>query len=177
MIELDKPTRLSTAAIVYVVFGRTLGSLIFILGGLILSIFGSAVLTANGSGAGIAVLIGAALILLGIAVLVYLFLYYVLYTYTVSDRSITINSGVIFRDSRTIDFKQIQSVDSTRGPIEMLLGITSVNIWTASPDQMHLSVHQGTGTSDVSTLVDPDALLVLQKEVAEELRSRILNGK
>jgi uncharacterized membrane protein YdbT with pleckstrin-like domain len=175
MIALDKPTRLSTASIVYVAFGRALGSVIFILGGLILSIFGGAILTANGSGAGIAVLIGVALILVGIGVLVYLFLFYLLYTYTVTDHSITIDSGVIFRDSRTIDFKQIQSVDSTRGPIQMLLGVTSVNIWTASPDQMHLSVHQGTGTSDVSTLVDPDALLVLQSGLAEELRSRILN--
>lgn len=94
---------------------------------------------------------------------------YLLFTYQLTEESITVNSGVLFRQYETINFNRIQVIDNERNPILMLLGLTRVEIWTASPDQVTSSVighpHHAR----------PDTVLLLGKHAAEALKSFILH--
>ena len=103
---------------------------------------------------------------IGFVFLVRFVLYGMLFSFIVSEHSITINSGVILRNSNTIDFSKIQNIDNMRGPLQMLFGLTNVNIWTASMNQISFS-NRGGGRSR------PEAFLPLTKEDAEWLRNYI----
>ena len=79
-------------------------------------------------------------------------------SYVLTDKSISISSGVLFRNSCTIRFDRIQDVRVLRDPLHLLLGLRSVAIWTASPDQR------------VGNSKRPDGLLVLEADQADWLR-------
>lgn len=79
-------------------------------------------------------------------------------SFVVTEKSISISSGVLFRNSSTIRFDRIQDVRVLRDPLHLLLGLSSVAIWTASPDQR------------VGNTKRPDGLLVLEAEEAEWLK-------
>ena len=79
-------------------------------------------------------------------------------SYVLTDKSISISSGVLFRNSCTIRFDRIQDVRLLRDPLHLLLGLRSVAIWTASPDQR------------IGNSKRPDGLLVLEPEQADWLR-------
>src|SRR5580658_380494 len=83
------------------------------------------------------------------------------FSFVVTDRNITINSGVLQRNSNTIRFDRIQDVNTSRDPLHMLLGLTSVSIWTASPDQR------------VGNSKRPDGLIVLEADDADWLRDYV----
>jgi len=56
-------------------------------------------------------------------------------SFVLSDKSITINRGLLFRDSSTIRFDRIQDVRGSRGPLLSAFGLEAIALWTASPDQ------------------------------------------
>ena len=72
------------------------------------------------------------IMLIGVAVLLWSIFWYVTFSFTVTDQNITINSGVLFRRSRTIDFNKIQNINNTRGPVQAMFGLSGVNIQTVS---------------------------------------------
>ena len=111
------------------------------------------------------------LIVAGVA-FAYPLLYYLLFTYEVHERSITVNSGILFRQYETIDFKKIQTIDNERGPLLMLFGLTIVEIWTASWDQLSHS-----GVNGARVRPRPDMYLILEKNAASELRDFIMRAK
>jgi membrane protein YdbS with pleckstrin-like domain len=78
--------------------------------------------------------------------------------FVLTDKSISINSGILMRRSCTIRFDRIQDVDTFRGPLHMMFGLTSVAIWTASLDQRAGRVNR------------PDGLIVLDSATADWLR-------
>jgi membrane protein YdbS with pleckstrin-like domain len=78
--------------------------------------------------------------------------------FVLTDKNISINSGILLRRSCTIRFDRIQDVDTIRGLLHMMLGLTTVAIWTASFDQRR-------GKSN-----RPDGLIVLDMQTAEWLR-------
>ena len=78
--------------------------------------------------------------------------------FVLTDKNISINSGIIVRKSCTIRFDRIQDIDTFRGPLHLLLGLESVAIWTASLDQRAGRVNR------------PDGLLVLETDAADWLR-------
>jgi membrane protein YdbS with pleckstrin-like domain len=80
-------------------------------------------------------------------------------TFVLTDKSINIRSGVFFQNSATIRFDRIQDVVTRRDPLLMMLGLTSVAIWTASPDQR------------VGKTKRPDGLVLLTSADAEGLKS------
>lgn len=98
----------------------------------------------------------------------YPILYYFLFTYQITEQTITVNSGVLFRQYETINFSRVQVIDNERNPILMLFGITRVEVWTASPDQLIT-------TAGMSAQPRPDATLLLSKNDAEELKSFVLH--
>ena len=88
------------------------------------------------------------------------------FTFTVSDRNISITSGVLARNTSTIRFDRIQDVNTRRDPLHALLGLKSIALWTASPDQ---SMNNGRRR--------PDGLIVLDAADADWLRDYISDPK
>jgi len=78
--------------------------------------------------------------------------------FVLTDKNISINSGIFVRKSCTIRFDRIQDIDTFRGPLHLLLGLESVAIWTASLDQRAGRVSR------------PDGLIVLETDTADWLR-------
>jgi membrane protein YdbS with pleckstrin-like domain len=79
-------------------------------------------------------------------------------SFVLTDKSISISSGVLFRNSCTIRFDRIQDVRVLRDPLHLMLGLKSVAIWTASPDQR------------VGNSKRADGLLVLEADEADWLK-------
>jgi membrane protein YdbS with pleckstrin-like domain len=80
------------------------------------------------------------------------------FSFVLTDKNISIDSGVLFRRSTTIRFDRIQDVNTIRNPLHMMLGLASVAIWTASLDQR------------VGNANRPDGLIVLDADTAEWLK-------
>lgn len=100
-------------------------------------------------------------------------LYYILFSYSLTENTITVNTGILFRQYETIDFSRIQTIDNERNPIHMLFGLTDVRIWTASADQLNFSSQAG----GVSSRPRPDTTLLLGKATAVELRDLVMRTK
>jgi membrane protein YdbS with pleckstrin-like domain len=78
--------------------------------------------------------------------------------FILSDKSITITRGFVFRNSSTIRFDRIQDVRGTRGPLLDAFGLEAIALWTASPDQR------------VGNSRRPDGQLYLNRDDAEWLK-------
>ena len=63
------------------------------------------------------------------------FLLYNSISFMIDDDKLTINSGVIIKQSKTIPFLNIQNISTTSGPLQRIFKISSINIWTASTGQ------------------------------------------
>ncbi|OHA62520.1 MAG: hypothetical protein A2556_00560 [Candidatus Vogelbacteria bacterium RIFOXYD2_FULL_44_9] len=110
-------------------------------------------------------IVGVVLIFIAILIWIYSWLSYYCYSFILRESTIVINWGVIFKNSHTIDFNRIQNIDLTRGPVMMLFGLSSVAIWTSSPEQLHVSQN---GSVSI-----PDGKLYLAVEEAEWLRNHM----
>ena len=129
------------------------------------------------SGDGCAILSPAFLLpVISIVVLLvvsYPILYWYLFSYEVTERTITVNSGILFRQYETIDFGRVQSIDNERGPLLWLFGLTMVEVWTASADQISFSV----GNKSAEAHPRPDTTLILKKGDAQALKDFIMRSK
>jgi membrane protein YdbS with pleckstrin-like domain len=85
------------------------------------------------------------------------------FSYVVTDHNISIRSGVFYQNTTAIRFDRIQDVRTIRSPLHMMLGLKSVAIWTASPDQR------------VGNQKRPDGLIVLEADEADELAEYLSN--
>ncbi len=104
-----------------------------------------------------------------IAVLAHPILNFLLFSYVVGERSVTINSGILYRQYETIDFNRIQTLDLERGPILWLFGLTEVRLWTASADQFN--------DNEAHVHARPDTTLLLPRDAAQQLKEIIANSK
>jgi uncharacterized protein len=80
------------------------------------------------------------------------------YAFLLTDRTLTTVSGYFFQRSTTCRFDRIQDIDTARGPVQAILGLKTVSIWTASADQFVRNKRQ------------PDARIVLDVDCADWLR-------
>ncbi|MDO8561943.1 MAG: PH domain-containing protein [bacterium] len=110
-------------------------------------------------------------ILLAIVLVGYRWLWYLLFSFVLTERGVTINSGVLFRQSKTIDSNRMQNVNNVRGPLLMIFGLTGVQIWTASPDQVSFSTSYSRNGRSTIVRPKPDGLLILRKGDAEWVRN------
>ncbi|MFA6341055.1 MAG: PH domain-containing protein [Candidatus Paceibacterota bacterium] len=114
------------------------------------------------------------LVIYGIPVLILLLfvlhdiLYYLKYSFSVSDNSISVTSGVFVISTKIVDFKDIQNISSVRGPLLMLFGLSKLNGFTSSPGQLVVSTNSKNGTS--TTSYRPDISIILNRNDAEQLR-------
>lgn len=90
----------------------------------------------------------------GLPAFVYFLLCYKFLTFIVENDRITINSGIIIKRSKSIPFDKIQNVDNVRGILARLFGISEVNIWTSSPEQIQVyqkeTVHKPAGSLELN---------------------------
>jgi membrane protein YdbS with pleckstrin-like domain len=86
-------------------------------------------------------------------------------SFMVGEEAVTINSGIVFKRSTSIAYKQVQNITTSRGPLAALFGFSKVSIWTASPSQ--IVIQQGNSDNR------PAGSLVLKTENAEALKSFI----
>ncbi len=90
-------------------------------------------------------------------------LHFKTFAFLLTDRTLTTVAGFFYQSSTTCRFDRIQDVDTVRGPIHALLGLKTVSVWTASPDQFARNKRQ------------PDARIVLDVERAGWLRDYLSN--
>lgn len=108
------------------------------------------------------------LVLVVSIILAYPVLYYLLFYYEVMENSITVNSGILFRQYETVPFDRIQVIDNERGPLLWLFGLTELEIWTASPDQLSIAGEHSSAR--------PDATIILSRETAEALKAHMIRA-
>lgn len=167
MVTTNTQNKLPGSALGYLIIGRAIIGIILIIIGLLMIAAGTmhGTTTVNGVTTPVsftATIPAIVVIIIGIIIPFWSILWYMTFSYIVADQNVTINSGVLFRQSKVIDFNKIQNVDNTRGPIQMMFGLTSVNIWTASEDQF---VRSGR-----NTVMRPEGRLYLSIQDAEDLK-------
>ena len=165
MKALIAPQRQPIAAFWYLALGPLLLAMILLLFGLFVA---SVMLVEPNVLYGY---LGGALIAAAALIAGYSLLRYLLFTYKLTESTITVNSGVIFRQHETIHFSKAQAVDNERGPLLMLFGLTLVEVWTASADQF-----SPIGEPSVGARPRPDMTLVLRRDDARTLKDLISRG-
>lgn len=105
--------------------------------------------------------------------IIYRIFWWKMFSYSISEQSISITSGVLFVETKNVNFNDIQSVNSARGPLAAVLGLRWVKGFTSSPEQIIVTSSQN-GGSRSTTL--PDINLILEKEIAIELAGLINKG-
>jgi membrane protein YdbS with pleckstrin-like domain len=87
--------------------------------------------TVAGFGPGMAV--GAGVLTLGfVLVMSWPMLTYEFYGFDIREQDLLVQSGVIFRRRSSIPHSRIQHVETRQGPLERLLGLSRVLVYTAS---------------------------------------------
>ncbi|HEY4509736.1 hypothetical protein A2963_04920 [Candidatus Roizmanbacteria bacterium RIFCSPLOWO2_01_FULL_40_13] len=110
-----------------------------------------------------------ALLFLGLPIWIYVMISNKFISFVITENTITINSGIVFKRSNTIAFDQVQNADNSRGPLSTFFGLSKLSIWTASPSQMHIEK----GRSENK----PEGTLWLRTVDADELKDFILSKK
>lgn len=87
-------------------------------------------------------------------------------SYTYDDNRLTINSGILSKQSNNIPYPNVQNVKINTGLLMNLFGLAGISIWTASQGQI--------GSRRNSK---PDGYLKLNKEDAQQLEEIILRRK
>jgi uncharacterized membrane protein YdbT with pleckstrin-like domain len=89
--------------------------------------------------------------------------------FVVEDNKITKVYGIFNIQSRAILFEKVQNVETSSGILRQLFGLTTIKIWTSSPEQ--IQAYKG------STNHVPDILLLLPTKDSIWLRDFILSKK
>ncbi|MDR3581958.1 MAG: PH domain-containing protein, partial [Candidatus Pacebacteria bacterium] len=71
--------------------------------------------------------------------------------FSVMEDRLTIDSGIITRHSVTIPFQNVQNIDAVSGIMRRMFGLSTLNIWTASPGQFNVTGKKG----NANALHDP----------------------
>lgn len=157
--------RLSQAAFWYSAFPAIVLAFIAVIAGAFMRDVVSSACTENPCPSYMPYVVPAIVIAFIVTALIQPVLHFILFSYSLSGTSITINSGILFRQYETIDFHRIQTIDLERGPILWLFGLTEVRLWTASADQLN---HEQGGPHATA-----DTILLLDRDTAENLRDHI----
>jgi len=106
-------------------------------------------------------------VIIGIFFAIYEVVFYNSIQFLVTDDKITIDSGIITQRSKTIPFQNVQNVDTVSGVLQQMFGISTLNIWTASPGQFGVAAKKGSE----NTLHDSDGRLWLDTQDAQWLKN------
>lgn len=81
------------------------------------------------------------------------YLHYSVLGYCVGTNDLLVRRGVLFRTIHALPLSRIQHIDSLQGPLERILGLTSLSIYTASGGGAD-AVIPGLTNNDAATLRD-----------------------
>ncbi len=169
MIPHNEPQRLSQAAFWYSAYPAIILAFIAVIAGAFMRDIVISACMESACPVFMPYVVPAIVVTFIIAALIQPVLNFVLFSYSLTGSTITINSGILYRQYETIDFNRIQTLDLERGPLLWLFGLTEVRLWTASADQ----VNQEQGVSHAT----PDTTLILDSGDAEHLRDHIHASK
>jgi membrane protein YdbS with pleckstrin-like domain len=159
MIPLNSRQGLPPSAFWYVTLRSLVaGIFLFLIGSLLHLVLNSPNVACRGLLCGHGGTTSGLIYLFAMFLVVNAILRYKWFSFVLTDKNISIDSGVLFRRSTTIRFDRIQDVNTIRNPLHMMLGLASVAIWTASLDQR------------VGNANRPDGLIVLNADTAEWLK-------
>ncbi|MDZ7850914.1 MAG: PH domain-containing protein [Halodesulfurarchaeum sp.] len=111
-------------------------------------------------------------VLFGLGAIGYEVLRYRLFTYELTDATLNIESGVLFRREREIPLGRIQNVDMTRSIVQRALDITAVGIETAGGSSTEASL-QFVSVSEAKRLQEGIRTRKRQLEGASDEREQI----
>jgi membrane protein YdbS with pleckstrin-like domain len=114
--------------------------------------------------------IGLALIVL---IIVYSFAYVATFSYQITGDSITINSGVLFKSSKIVNFNDLQNTNVKMGPLLSMFGLASLEGFTSNPTQLIIS---SDSRGHTQTTQNPDIKVLLLREDAIELATIMRKG-
>jgi uncharacterized membrane protein YdbT with pleckstrin-like domain len=172
MPRLNTRLKQPVAALWYTALGAVALSLLVLFLGLFVSTAGG---SCTGDGCGFLNLsfLLPIITLVSLLILAYPVLYWHLFSYELTERNITVNSGILFRQYETIDFGRVQTIDNERGPLLWFFGLTMVELWTASADQISFSV----GSKSAEARPRPDTVLILKEGDAQALKDFVMRSK
>lgn len=104
------------------------------------------------------------IVIIALPVLLMCFINYKFFSFVVENDKITTKSGMLSRNTKTIPFSRVQTVDSKQGLWMRLFNLSIVKIWTASPQQVN----------NTKSNSKPDMAMVLANEDVEQLKNIIL---
>lgn len=173
MPVLNTRRKQPVAALLYSALGAVALAVFMLVAGLIFAFNAQDACSGDGCGFLNPATLVPVIVVVGLIITLYPILYWYLFSYELSERTITVNSGIFFRQYETIDFGRIQTIDNERGPLLMLFGLTMVKVWTASSGQISFNVGQGSASAHPH----PDTVLILSKQDAEELKDYMMRTK
>src|SRR3989338_49992 len=160
-------------ALLYSALGAVALAVFMLIIGLLFALAAEGACSGDGCGYLNAATLVPVILIVGLIIALYPILYWYLFSYELSEHTITVNSGILFRQYETIDFGKIQSIDNERGPLLMLFGLTMVEIWTASSDQISFNV----SPHSTRARPRPDTVLILTKNDAAQLKDFMMHAK
>jgi len=184
MIQPNTQNKLPGSVLAYWVLKSAVLPIIIAVVLVFLSTHGPIQGTSNGQPTTIDVASFGPLIIFGIPIALfvlaalYWFLYYNMFSFTLTDQSISITSGILFSSTKTTDFRAVQDVATKRGPLLMIFGLGILQGFTSSPDQIRVSsgsfrLGGGAFGTNAHTTYRPDISVPLSAADAETLRSQI----
>ena len=108
------------------------------------------------------------LLFLGLPILIYLLIDINNVSFVVEEKKITINSGIIIKNSKSIPFANVHNVVISSGSVAKLFKVSRIDIWTASQSQTSAS----NGVEH-----KPDGSLILKSEASIWLQKFILDNR
>jgi membrane protein YdbS with pleckstrin-like domain len=173
MPRLNTRLRQPVAALVYSSLGAAALAIFILVVGIIFIVGATSACVGDECGFLNPAILVPVIIVVGFIIALYPILYWYLFSYEISEHTITVNSGILFRQYETIDFGRVQTMDNERGPLLWFFGLTMVEIWTASADQISFTV----GNKSAEARPRPDTVLILEKDDAQALKDFIMRSK
>lgn len=183
MIQSNSQNKLPGSVLVYWLFKALIIPVILAIVLVFLSMLGPIQGTSNGQPTTINVASFGPFVIFGIPLLLFILgalywlLYYSMFSFMLTDQSVSITSGILFSQTKTTDFRAVQDVSTKRGPLLMIFGLSILQGFTSSPDQIRVSSGSfrlgGAFGNNARTTYRPDISIPLPSSVAEQLRSQI----
>jgi|GEM_PF-1759440 len=106
------------------------------------------------------------LFILGAIIFFIAYLDYHYFSIEIGVDSLTIKSGIIVKNIKTIAFKAIQSVDVSYDPVIQVFDLVLVKVWSSSPQQFHINDGDSTNRPELAFYMSKAEAEALKQEVA-----------
>jgi membrane protein YdbS with pleckstrin-like domain len=183
MIQPNVQNKLPGSVLIYWLFKAAILPIVLAIVLVFLSTLGPIQGTSNGQPTTINVASFGPLIIFGIPLALFVLgalywaLYYSMFSFTITDQSVSITSGILFSQTKTTDFRAVQDIATKRGPLLMIFGLGVLQGFTSSPDQIRVTSGSfrlgGALGNSARTTYHPDISIPLPVTDAEQLRSQI----